>query len=181
MHRVNTITEVNDQLNAHQHSQKKLTDLEKHLLNDFQHNLPFVSRPFNELAKQLGTSEDVVIDTLNKLKEQGFISRVGAVFRANSIGASTLAAMAVPVNEVESIAAIINSYSEVNHNYQREHHFNLWFVVTASGEEMLNSVLYDIEQRSGHPVMSLPMLEDYHIDLGFDLGMDFECGQETEV
>ncbi|VAW99137.1 Heme d1 biosynthesis protein NirD / Heme d1 biosynthesis protein NirL [hydrothermal vent metagenome] len=181
MHRVNTTTEVNGHLNAHQHGQRKLSELERHLLNDFQHNLPFVSRPFKKIAKQLGSSEAIVIDTLNKLKQRGFISRVGAVFRANSIGASTLAAMVVPTNELECIAAMVSSYSEVNHNYQREHHFNLWFVVTASDEEMLNSVLYDIEQRSGFPVMSLPMLEDYHIDLGFDLGMDFERGQETEV
>lgn len=181
MHRVNTITEVNGQLNIQQYSPKKLTDLEKHLLNDFQHNLPFVSRPFKQIAKQLGSSEAVVIDTLNKLKQQGFISRVGVVFRANSIGASTLAAAAVPASELENVAAMISSYSEVNHNYQREHHFNLWFVVTASDEETLNSVLYDIESRSGYPVMSLPMLEDYHIDLGFDLGVSFEHGQGDGV
>ncbi len=181
MHRVNTITEVNGQLNTQQHGLQKLTELEKHLLNDFQHNLPFVSRPFKQIAKQLGSSEAIVIDTLNKLKEQGFVSRVGVVFRANSIGASTLAAMAVPVSELENVAAMISSYSEVNHNYEREHHFNLWFVVTARDEEMLNSVLYDIESRSGHPVMSLPMLEDYHIDLGFDLGVGFERGQESGV
>ncbi len=181
MHRVNTIIKVDDRENTQQHGQKKLTDLEKHLLNDFQHNLPFVSRPFSEIAKQLGSSEDVVIDTLNNLKEKGFISRVGAVFRANSIGASTLAAMAVPMGELENIAAMVSSYSEVNHNYQREHHFNLWFVVTASDEEALNNILYDIECRSGHPVMSLPMLEDYHIDLGFDLGMDFKHREESGV
>ena len=181
MHRVNSIVDVSDQANTRQHGQKKLTDFEKHLLNDFQHNLPFVSRPFSEIAKQLGSSEDVVIDTLNNLKKQGFISRVGAVFRANSIGASTLAAMAVPMGELENIAAMVSSYSEVNHNYQREHRFNLWFVVTASDEEKLNNILHDIECRSGHPVMSLPMLEDYHIDLGFDLSLDFEHRQESGV
>ena len=162
MHRTNTITELNPQ-------QQKLTDLEQHLLNDFQHGLPLVSRPYQKIAEQLGTTEEVVVDTLNKLKQQGFVSRVGAVFRANSIGASTLAAMAVPENELEEVAAMISDYNEVNHNYRREHHFNLWFVVTASDEQALNSVLDDMEHRSGHAVMYLPMLEDYHIDLGFDL------------
>ena len=150
-------------------NKRQLDSLEKHLLNDFQHGFPLVSRPFKKIAEQLGTSEDVIVDRLNELKKEGFISRVGAVFRANSIGASTLAAMTVPENELEKVADMVSSYSEVNHNYQREHHFNLWFVVTASDECVLNEVLDDIEQRSGHDVMYLPMLEDYHIDLGFDL------------
>lgn len=147
----------------------KLGELEKHLLNDFQYDFPLVSRPYQQIAEKLGTSEQVIIDTLKQLQEQGFVSRVGAVFRANSIGASTLAAMSVPESQLESVAAMISDYSEVNHNYQREHHFNLWFVVTASDEQVLNAILDDIEHRSGLPVMYLPMLEDYHIDLGFDL------------
>ena len=147
----------------------RLDELEKHLLNDFQYDFPLVSRPYQQIAEKLGTSEQVIIDTLKQLQEQGFVSRVGAVFRANSIGASTLAAMSVPESQLESVAAMISDYSEVNHNYQREHHFNLWFVVTASDEQVLNAILDDIEHRSGLPVMYLPMLEDYHIDLGFDL------------
>jgi len=171
MHRTNTITELNPQ-------QQQLTELEQHLLNDFQHGLPLVPRPYQKIAEQLGTTEEVVVDTLNKLKQQGFVSRVGAVFRANSIGASTLAAMAVPENELEEVAAMISDYNEVNHNYRREHNFNLWFVVTASDEQALNSVLDDMEHRSGHAVMYLPMLEDYHIDLGFDL--EFKADSELD-
>jgi len=146
-----------------------ITNLEKHLLNDFQHGFPLVSRPFKEIARKFDTTEEVIIGMLTQLQKRGFISRVGAVFRANSIGASTLAAMAVPTDRLEEVATMINSYSEVNHNYQREHHFNLWFVLTASDEQVLNAILDDIEQRSGIAVMYLPMLEDYHIDLGFDL------------
>ena len=144
-------------------------ELDRHLLNDFQYGFPLVSRPFKKIAEKLGTTEDFVIDRLNELQNQGVVSRVGAVFRANSIGASTLAAMSIPGDQLEDVAAMISDYSEVNHNYQREHHFNLWFVVTACDEQALNAVLDDIEHRSGLPVMYLPMQEDYHIDLGFDL------------
>lgn len=148
---------------------QQLGDLEKHLLNDFQHGFPLVSRPYQVIAEKLGTTEEIIIDTLNDLQQQGFVSRVGAVFRANSIGASTLAAMAVPEDRLEEVAAMVSEYSEVNHNYQREHHFNLWFVLTTTDEQALNAVLDDMEYRSGIAVMYLPMLEDYHIDLGFDL------------
>ncbi len=151
------------------HDGERLQPLEKRLLNDFQHDLPLVSRPFAAMAERLGVSEQDVIDTLAALRERGFISRIGAVFRANTIGASTLAAMAVPEDELEKVAGLVNGYREVNHNYQREHRFNLWFVVTAEDEAALRRVLDDIETRSGHAVLHLPMLADYHIDLGFEL------------
>ena len=161
MHRVNTDME--------QFSSYQLSDLERRLLNDFQHGFPLVPQPYQKIADDLDVTEEIVISTLENLQQQGFISRVGAVFRANSIGASTLAAMAVPDSQLEQVAAMISGYSEVNHNYQRDHDFNLWFVLTASDEQTLNAVLDDIEQRSGLPVMYLPMEEDFHIDLGFNL------------
>lgn len=161
------------QLNTENELNKQpLSTLEKHLLNDFQHDFPLHSRPYKKIADKLGTTEEVVIDTLKQLQQRGYVSRVGAVFRANSIGASTLAAMAIPEDELDNVAAMINEYSEVNHNYQREHHFNIWFVLTASDEHALNAVIDDIEHRTGHDVMYLPMLEDFHIDLGFDLEFD---------
>ena len=49
---------------------------------------------------------------------------------------------------------------------------NLWFVVTATTEEHLQAVLIVIEENTGIAVMSLPMLESYHIDLGFDLKLN---------
>jgi len=151
------------------HPAVELAPLEKRLLNDYQHGLPLVPRPFAAIAEQLGVSEQAVIDTLESLRERSFVSRVGAVFRPNRIGASTLAAMAVPEAELERVAEIVNGYREVNHNYQREHRFNLWFVVTAENQVALERVLEDMEQRTGRRLLRLPMLADYHIDLGFEL------------
>lgn len=146
-----------------------MTELELHLLNDFQRDFPLVPAPFGVIAGRLEASEAQVLDTLTQLQACGAVSRVGAVFRPHSIGASSLAAMAVPVAELEEVAQVVSSYTEVNHNYEREHHYNLWFVVTAADEAKVGEVLAEIERRTGCPVLHLPMLEDYHIDLGFDL------------
>ncbi len=143
--------------------------LEKHLLNDFQHDLPLSATPFADMAEQLGVSENEVLTTVNKLQADGVISRVGPVFTPNRIGVSTLAAMSIPAEKLECVARIISAFPEVNHNYEREHEYNLWFVVTASSEEHLDIVLHEIEQHAEYPLMSLPMLEDYFIDLGFKL------------
>ncbi len=96
-------------------------------------------------------------------------SRVGAVFAPKRIGASTLAAMAVPPEKLAAVAAAVNRFPEVNHNYEREHRYNLWFVVTAGSEGRLQATLGAIEQAPGYPLMPLPLLEEFHIDLGFSL------------
>jgi DNA-binding Lrp family transcriptional regulator len=121
------------------------------------------------LAKQLGVYESTVLENLQRLQTEGVISRVGAVFRPNRVGVSTLAAMAVPDEELETIADIVSSFDAVNHNYERDHRFNLWFVVVAADDASLQSTLIEIEKRSGYEVMDLPMMEDYFIDLGFEL------------
>jgi DNA-binding Lrp family transcriptional regulator len=148
---------------------RSFSALEKRVLNDFQHDLPLSATPFADIAQQLGVSENEILSTVSKLQNDGVISRVGPVFTPNRIGVSTLAAMSIPEAELECVARIISAFPEVNHNYERDHNFNLWFVVTASSEEHLDIVLHEIEQHAEYPLMSLPMLEDYFIDLGFDL------------
>jgi DNA-binding Lrp family transcriptional regulator len=145
------------------------SELEKKLLNDFQRDMPLSFTPYADIAEQTGVSEDEVMTTMQSLQDRGVISRIGPVFRPNRIGVSTLAAMSIPDDELECIARIISAFPEVNHNYEREHKYNLWFVVTASSEEHLDIVLHEIEQHTEYPLMSLPMLEDYFIDLGFEL------------
>ena len=160
---------INQSIADKEISALELTALERRLLNDFQRDFPLSATPYADMAEKLGVSEQQVIDTLQKLKEQGAISRVGAVFRPNRVGVSTLAAMAVPVDRLEEVAQLVNEYDEVNHNYEREHDFNLWFVATARDDAHLKAVLDDIESRCGLTVLFLPLVEDYHIDLGFEL------------
>ena len=66
-------------------------------------------------------------------------------------------------------AGLVSRYPEVNHNYEREHRFNLWFVITAATASRLEEVIAEIESRSGFEVLRLPMLKDYFIDLGFPI------------
>jgi DNA-binding Lrp family transcriptional regulator len=143
--------------------------LEQHLLNDFQRDMSLSATPYADMATKLGVSEEEVLQKIQKLQDNGVVSRVGPVFRPNRIGVSTLAAMSVPADKLECTARIVSAFPEVNHNYERDHHYNLWFVVTASSEEHLDIVLYEIEQHTEQALMSLPMLDDYFIDLGFKL------------
>ena len=145
------------------------TALERALLDNFQREFPLSPSPFRDIAVRLGVTEDEVLATLQRLQRIGVVSRVGPIIRPRRVGASTLAAMAVPPERMEAVAALVSSYAEVNHNYEREHRYNLWFVVTAEDRERLRAVLAEIGARTGIAVLDLPLLEEYHIDLAFPL------------
>jgi len=155
--------------NIYDHGILHNTELTQRLLNEYQHNFPVTRTPYADIAKRLGVDEQTILDLLKELDKKNILSRVGPVFRPNRVGVSTLAAMAVPEHKLEKIADIISSYPAVNHNYEREHHFNLWFVVTAENKELLDKTLQDMQLETDIRIMSLPMEKDYHIDLGFPL------------
>ncbi|MCS6879313.1 MAG: Lrp/AsnC family transcriptional regulator [Geminicoccaceae bacterium] len=145
------------------------TALQKALLARFQRELPLVPRPYAAMAEALGAREAEVIAALEGLREAGVLDRVGATIAPNRVGASTLAAMAVPSERLEEVAAIVSGFPEVNHNYEREHRFNLWFVVVAHSRARVERVLALVEARTGLPVLDLPLERAFKVDLGFPL------------
>jgi DNA-binding Lrp family transcriptional regulator len=144
--------------------------IEFSLLNDWQRDFPLLPQPFAAIGAKVGAGETAVIETMQRLQRRGAISRLGAVFAPGRAGAGTLAALAAPPERLEEIADLVSARPEVNHNYQREHRWNLWFVVTAVDRTRLNAVLQSIETETGCPVLSMPLQHEFHIDLGFDLG-----------
>jgi DNA-binding Lrp family transcriptional regulator len=146
--------------------------LEFSLLNGCQRDFPLVERPYLAVAAGFGLEEAALLSLLRGLAADGRLGRVGAVFAPGRIGASTLAALRVPPVALERVGALVTACDEVNHNYEREHEFNLWFVAAAPDEERLDQVLSRIERQSECPLISLPLVEEYRIDLGFDLARE---------
>lgn len=147
----------------------QLDDLSRRLIERYQHNLPVCAEPWQAMAEELGASETQVIDCLQRLAQAGVLSRAGPVFEHGRAGASTLVALAVPPERLEQVAELVNRYPEVNHNYLREHDYNLWFVLTGPDQQTLQHCLADIEQNTGLVPLDLPMRRAYRIDLGFPL------------
>ncbi|HEX8989428.1 MAG TPA: Lrp/AsnC family transcriptional regulator [Rhodocyclaceae bacterium] len=143
--------------------------LEFQLLNAWQRDLPLVPAPFAAIGDGLGIDEEAVLVALKRLHARGAVSRVGPVFAPWRIGVSTLAAISVPPQRIDEVAEIVSARPEVNHNYEREHRYNLWFVATARDEARLAAALAYVGAAARVPVLSLPLVEQYHIDLGFDL------------
>ncbi len=146
-----------------------LSQLDKRLLDEFQRGFPLAPRPFAVIAERLDSDEQTVIAALRRLAAAGLIDRVGAVLRPHRAGWSTLAAMAVPPERLEEVADLVSGFEAVNHNYEREHRLNLWFVVAAADRAAVEAVLAEIEAQSGIAVLNLPLVRAHHLDLGFPL------------
>lgn len=149
-----------------------LTSLHKQLLNDFQQDFPLSPTPYKDIAISLGVTEDEVLSVFKELSDEQFIARIGSVISPNQLGVSSLMAMAVPADKLQVVAEIVNQYPEVNHNYEREHRFNLWFVLIAKELQHLQTVINEIEIKTGFKSLYLPLMADYFINLGFELEFD---------
>lgn len=147
------------------------SDLKARLLEVAQRGFPLTPRPYATLADRLGVAEDAVIAAFREMTlDDELISRIGAVYRTGTVGASCLAALAVPETSLERTADFVGTFPEVNHNYRRDHpHWTLWFVVTAPDTAARDAVLDRVEAETGLPLLRLPMVEAYHLDLGFPL------------
>ncbi len=145
-----------------------LDSLDRQIINHLQTGFPVCDEPYAEAAAALGTDEATLLARLQHLLENRVLTRFGPLYRADRLGgAFSLVAMKVPDDEFEKVAEIVNSFPEVAHNYQREHAFNMWFVLATDSEARVEQVNSEIEKRCALPVYNMPKLKEYfiHLDL----------------
>jgi DNA-binding Lrp family transcriptional regulator len=153
------------------------TDL--HILDALQDDIPLVRRPFTAIAQRLGIPEQVLLDRLKRLQEEGIVRGISPILESRHMGlfAATLIALHVPEAQVHEIAAIISSYPEVSHNFRRDHYYALWFTLSGKNEEAIQRVLAEILRRTGIPntdVLNLPTVRKLKVDVRFSFMNDGE-------
>lgn len=145
-----------------------MTDVDKLILNRLQYGLPLTPDPWQDVADEIGIDADTLRDRITHFLETGLLTRFGPMFDIERLGgAFTLAAMAVPQARFEDVAAYLDALPQVAHNYERMHHFNMWFVLGCESPEEIDVVLNDISQHTGLDVLNLPKEETYHVGLHF--------------
>ncbi|MDX5955932.1 MULTISPECIES: Lrp/AsnC family transcriptional regulator [Azospirillum] len=145
-----------------------LEEIDRALVNRLQDGIPVERRPFAGIAADLGLTETEVADRVRALVDGGVLSRFGPMFDAERLGGGlTLAALAVPEDDFDRIAAIVNAFPEVAHNYARQHALNMWFVVATEAPERVRAVLDAIQEATALPVHDFPKLAEYTLDLRF--------------
>lgn len=144
--------------------------LDQAILNDLQGGFPLCDRPYAAVAARLGTSEPELMQRLDAMLADGLLTRFGPMYHAERLGGGlTLAAMKVPATDFERVTALVNAHSEVAHNYEREHEFNMWFVVATETPERVAAVLAAIEQQTGYRVYNMPKVEEFFVGLHFSV------------
>jgi len=147
-----------------------MDSLDRTIINELQGGLPICERPYAVAAARLGIDEAVLIERLQRLLDDGLLSRFGPMYHAERLGgALTLAALRVPVDDFDAVAAKVNAHPEVAHNYAREHAFNMWFVLGTETPERIAEVIAAIERETGLKVYNMPKLEEFFVGLHFEL------------
>ena len=131
---------------------------DKKLVTLIQASFPVSARPYADIGEQLGISEEETISRIKAIKDSGEIRRMGASFDSRKLGyASTLCAVHVPAEKLDQAVGVINSYLNVTHNYERNHHYNVWFTLIAPSRERIATILGEMEERAGiGPIVNLP-------------------------
>ncbi len=145
--------------------------IDKKILNIIQKDFPIVEQPFKAVAAKAGISEDEALKRIKKLREEGIIRRIGAVFNSKKMGyASTLCAAKVPKRKLEKFVEVVNSYPGVTHNYRRSHDYNVWFTFIAPDEKTLKKSLGEIRDKTGvADIISMTAARIFKIDATFEL------------
>ena len=148
-----------------------MDDTDKKLLNLIQEDFPITAAPFAEVADRLGIGELEVRERVGRLKEEGIIRRIGAVFDLRKLGfTSTLCAARVPEDKVRPFVSVVNACPGVTHNYRREHDYNIWFTLIVPGEEELAATLAEIKQKTGiDDILSLRAVRTFKINARFEV------------
>ena len=120
----------------------------------------------------MNITETEIICRMKNLEDAGIIRGISPVLESRSLGlhAATLVALHVPEERLDEIAAVISSYAEVSHNFQRDHYYSLWFTIAAQNEEGIQRVLHEILQQTGIPasdVLDLPTTKKIKINVRF--------------
>jgi DNA-binding Lrp family transcriptional regulator len=143
-----------------------LSEADRRVVNALLGGFPLVERPFAQVAAGLNLSEDELIATITRLREDGMLTRFGPMYDAVALGgAFSLCAMEVPEEQFAQVAALVNDLPEVAHNYRREHAFNMWFVLATERPQEIAATIARIEAATGLPVLNLPKLEEYFLEL----------------
>ncbi len=140
------------------------------IINGLQGGFPLSEEPFADAGEALGLSAEELLSGINRLLDNGALSRFGPMYNAEMIGGGlTLAALKVPQDNFEHIAGMVNSLPEVAHNYARDHDLNMWFVIATETPERVGQVIDEIEAMTCLKVYNMPKIEEFFIGLRFEV------------
>jgi DNA-binding Lrp family transcriptional regulator len=134
----------------------QLSAEDRALIKQVQNGLPIVSRPYAEIAARLATTEQDVIQRLQKLINNGAIKRYGVVVRHRELGykANGMVVWDVPDDRVSQLGTCIGKFSCVTLSYRRPRRmpdwpYNLFTMVHGRNREEVERKVAEIVNSCG--------------------------------
>jgi DNA-binding Lrp family transcriptional regulator len=110
---------------------------DRELLAAIQTDLPLISTPYAGLGQVIDMSEKEVLKRCDRLKREGALKQISAIFDARNLGyRSCLVAARVGEERIERAASVINLHPGVTQNYRRNHEFDLWFTIAVPPDSL---------------------------------------------
>jgi DNA-binding Lrp family transcriptional regulator len=143
-----------------------LDSLDRRIINALQGGFPLCDEPYREVAVSLGLNEATLIARLSQLLDARVLTRFGPMYQVERMGgAFVLAAIAVPEERYDAVAALVNARPEVAHNYRREHALNMWFVLATETPDGIEDAIARIECDTGLRVDAFPKEREYFVEM----------------
>lgn len=144
----------------------QLDAVDRQIINALQEGFPIADEPYARVAEKLALDESELIARLERLLADKTLTRFGPMYQAERLGgAFTLVAMSIREDDFDRVAEIVNSFPEVAHNYEREHHFNMWFVIATENPKHIDAILTEIELDTGYSCYNMPKQDEYFVGL----------------
>ncbi|MBW8016083.1 MAG: Lrp/AsnC family transcriptional regulator [Planctomycetes bacterium] len=145
--------------------------LDRQIITELQMDFPISPDPYGIIADRLGIDTDILLDRVQALIGSGTIRRIGISVDSRKMGySSTLAAVRVAPDSVESACEIIETYPEITHSYLRADEFNIWFTVIAISQQRVHEVLEELRVKLNielSDVLDLPVKQLFKLDARF--------------
>ncbi len=142
--------------------------MDKQILNMLQEEFPLTERPFDAIGEKIGLSGDEVRVRVMKLKNRGYIRRIGPVLDPKKMGyVSYLCGVAVPPERLEDVAGTVSAEPAVTHNYERNGELNLWFAVTMKEKDDIERFLTSLEEAFSITIYRFPEKQTFKIKTRF--------------
>jgi DNA-binding Lrp family transcriptional regulator len=163
--------------------QAELDDIDRELLNAVQWDFPLEARPYAVLGERLGISEPEVRERIAKVKADGVLRQLSAIFDTRALGyTSALVAAKVDPEHVDEAAEIISRHPGVSHNYKRNHAYNLWYTIAVPPGTSIDEHIDVLHRESGSLLTrTLPTLKLYKIGVKLDMTGKTAANAKTEV
>ena len=156
-----------------------LDELDKRLMNVMQGKFPLHPRPYAQVGKLAGITEDDVLGRMRHLIDHRIVRQVTPIFDTRALGySSMLVAAKVDAEHPHRPAQIINSHPGVSHNYLRNHEFNLWFTIATEPDSKLglDGTLEVLQRLTGaESVRQLPTLTLFKINMDLEMVGDTDA------